>query len=299
MYKIDFSKINLILIGLIGLFLLQIGIGGYNWYSLDILKTQFDNLNEEQTKTSKSLNEAENEIEMLTQDISNLRNSLNQESSRLDMLSDQVEGVTGSVGDLEKLSQTDPELLKKYSRVYFLNEHYAPADLIEIDDRYVAVENKNVLIQEKVWPYLSDMIRAAARDDIDLRLISGYRSFQEQFKLKENYKIRYGVGTANEFSADQGYSEHQLGTAVDLTTEELGLNFTDFAKTEAYDWLLDNAHRFGFVLSYSEDNDYYLFEPWHWRFVGVRLAKDLHREGDNFYDWNQRDIDEYLIHLYE
>ena len=81
----------------------------------------------------------------------------------------------------------------------------------------------------------------------------------------------YGSG-ANSFSADQGYSEHQLGTTVDFSTSSLGGSLNGFDQTEAYEWLDKNAHRFGFILSYSKDNAYYIYEPWHWRFVGKDLA---------------------------
>ena len=53
------------------------------------------------------------------------------------------------------------------------------------------------------------------------------------------------------------------------------------------------------MLSYPKGNAYYIFEPWHWRFVGKDLAKDLHRHKEYFYDWDQRDIDEYLIDFFD
>ena len=108
----------------------------------------------------------------------------------------------------------------------------------------------------------------------------------------------YGSG-ANSFSADQGYSEHQLGTTIDFTTEEIGASSSVFGKTTAYQWLLENAYKYGFILSYPEANKYYQFEPWHWRFVGRGLAEKLHQEGKNFYDLDQREIDEYLISFFD
>ncbi|NIQ05864.1 MAG: M15 family metallopeptidase, partial [Candidatus Korarchaeota archaeon] len=80
----------------------------------------------------------------------------------------------------------------------------------------------------------------------------------------------------------QGYSEHQLGTTVDLTTTEIGGPYESFAGTEAYEWLQKHAHRYGFILSYPEENEFYIFEPWHWRFVGTDLARDLERHDETF-----------------
>ncbi|MDO8660010.1 MAG: M15 family metallopeptidase, partial [Candidatus Parcubacteria bacterium] len=99
--------------------------------------------------------------------------------------------------------------------------------------------------------------------------------------------------------ADQGYSEHQLGTTVDFTTPKIGGSFEKIDKEPAYQWLLENAHRYGFILSYPEGNSYYQFEPWHWRFVGVNLAIELKKQNINFYDMPQREIDTYLISIFD
>jgi D-alanyl-D-alanine carboxypeptidase len=108
----------------------------------------------------------------------------------------------------------------------------------------------------------------------------------------------YGSG-ANTFSADQGYSEHQLGTTVDITDETVGGTYASFAQTEAYEWLLDNAYKHGFILSYPEGNEFYIFEPWHWRFVGTDLARDLQRSDDDFYTMDQREIDKYRLEMFD
>jgi len=55
-----------------------------------------------------------------------------------------------------------------------------------------------------------------------------------------------------------------------------------FNKTKAYQWLLNNAYKYGFILSYPENNEYYIYEPWHWRFVGIKLATKLHNENKFF-----------------
>lgn len=109
----------------------------------------------------------------------------------------------------------------------------------------------------------------------------------------------YGAGTANSFSADQGYSEHQLGTAVDIITPGLGGVLDGFDKTNAYQWMLQNAYKYGFILSFPQNNGYYVYEPWHWRFVGVKIATDLHNQNMHFYDMDQRVIDTYLVSIFD
>jgi LAS superfamily LD-carboxypeptidase LdcB len=222
----------------------------------------------------------------------------NYEKSRMDLLASQISGIEGTVGLLEKLQETDPELLQKYSKVYFLNENYIPENLVKIDPEYTFKPDKDYLFYAKVYPFLQDLMSDARGSGIDIEIISAYRSFGQQSELKSAYKVVYGSG-ANQFSADQGYSEHQLGTTVDFTTSEIGATFSGFEDTEAYQWLQDNAYKYGFVLSYPENNTYYQFEPWHWRFVGRSLADKLHQDNESFYDLDQRDIDQYLLFFFD
>ncbi len=206
--------------------------------------------------------------------------------------------IKGTVAELERLQKTDPQLLQKYSRIYFLNEHYSPDDLTVIDEEYDYIDGKQVAVHADMWPFLKKLLRSALNDGVSLKVLSGYRSYDEQETLKSNYTVRYGTG-ANQFSADQGYSEHQLGTTVDFTTDNVGATLSAFEASDAYTWLTKNAYRYGFILSYPPNNQYYVFEPWHWRFVGVSLAKDLHDENKFFYDLEQREIDKYIPDLFE
>ncbi len=219
--------------------------------------------------------------------------------SRVGGFEETVGNISGTVGTLEKLSKTDPELLQKYSKVFFLNEHYAPERLSQIEKAYTYDEDRIEKVLTSVLGPLEDMLNEAKDDGVEMYVKSSYRSFNEQSALKNAYSVTYGAGSANQFSADQGYSEHQLGTTVDLITTGLGGQLAGFEKTKAYQWLLDNAYKYGFVLSYPANNGYYIFEPWHWRYVGVKLATYLHNRNKNFYDLEQRQIDEYLVNIFD
>lgn len=211
---------------------------------------------------------------------------------------EQISGIAETVGTLDKLSKTDRELLQKYSKIYFLNENYVPENLTTIDPEFVFDKDKKYEVHTKAYSHLKKMLLRAKEDGINLRVISSYRSFGTQGSLKSNYTVIYGTG-ANKFSADQGYSEHQLGTTIDFTTLDLGSNFTLFEKSEGYSWLIKNAHSFGFIISYPKGNSYYQFEPWHWRFVGEDLAGDLFDNNKYFYDVGQREIDKYLVSIFD
>ena len=209
----------------------------------------------------------------------------------------QINEIFGTVGTLEKLAATDEELLKKYSRVYFLNENYTPSKLEDIEEKYLVETASNYQLHADVYPQLVRLLDASAKEGLDIKVASAYRSFGTQSALKSAYSFTYGSG-ANPFSADQGYSEHQLGTTVDFSAGETGISGT-IVSTKEYKWLKDNAHNYGFILSYPENNAYYKFEPWHWRYVGRALASRLHDEGKHFYDLDQRIIDTYLIKLFD
>ena len=226
-----------------------------------------------------------------------LQQKIAEEETKINEFSSDLEGLKQNVNTIIKLRNLDEELLKKYSKVYFLNENYVPKTLLPIDPQYVN-NSKEQYIHGNVLPFLYTLLEEAKKNQIDLKVKWGYRSFLEQYHVKSSSAFSYGSG-ANKFVADQGYSEHQLGTTVDLTTSEYNGNSSLFHKTKAYKWLLENAYKYGFILSYPEDNKYYIFEPWHWRFVGIRLATKLHQENKNFYDLDQREIDEYLISIFD
>lgn len=228
-----------------------------------------------------------------------LERTLSAEQIKVAQLLEDTEKIGGAVGTLEKLSQTDPELLQKYSKVFFLNEHYVPAELSEITNAYLYSEKETQFIHSAVFPKLIQMIDDAAALDVPLYIKSAYRSFNNQNIVKTSYSVTYGEESANQFSADQGYSEHQLGTTIDLITTGLGGQLNGFGGTGAYVWLQQNAHTYGFTLSYPENNTFYIYEPWHWRFVGVELATKLVEEGKFFYDLEQREIDEYLVNIFD
>lgn len=247
---------------------------------------------------SSTIEELQKELVGIKEDLENLADDYRDEKNRNAEFEDQIRDLASTLGDLDKLAKTDKELLAKYSKVYFLNENYVPERLKQIDEKYILPGKKDQYFLAGVIDHLEEMLEDAKRDGIDLKVVSAYRSFEEQIDLKGQFTQIYGTG-ANTFSADQGYSEHQLGTTVDLTTPEVGGTYLSFKDTAAYQWLLDNAYRYGFILSYPEENEFYVYEPWHWRFVGVDLARDLHKKNETFYSMMQRDIDQYLITFYE
>ena len=276
-----------------------IGYLGYQSYTLSksktALETELRNTREDFASTSQKLLgdiEAFRELLLATQGekVSAEQEALTRQAA--------LDAMSNTLGLYQKLATTDRELLAKYSKVFFLSENYTPKLSVPIPPSYTIQPEKEKFFSADAWPFLKRLLDDAASAGVDLKIASAFRSFDTQSNLKSTYKVTYGSG-ANRFSADQGYSEHQLGTTIDFTTSKLGASFTTFEKTPAYVWLTENAYKYGFVLSYPKNNTYYIFEPWHWRFVGKNLALRLHNEDKNFVDLSQRDIDQYFLTLFD
>lgn len=262
-------------------------------------RTTLDSLRAELTAAQGLISELQEQLRNVEAERDSAHELLRKASEENAAFGKRVEELASSVNFLDKLSKTDRELLQKYSSVYFLSENFIPDPLVPIDDELLA-KNGSMMIHGDILPYLRSMMREANADGAPLLILSAYRSFGEQSAVKSNYKLTYGAGTANKFSADQGYSEHQLGSTVDFVTPENPTSLTtSFSTTPQYQWLLEHAHEYGFILSYPEGNTHFQFEPWHWRFVGVDLARYLHNDGKHFYDLDQREINAYLARIFD
>ncbi len=239
----------------------------------------------------------EEEVEVHKELIRIFRQQSSDTSYDFSQMRTMIEAASKTIDDIKKLEEADEELLAKYSKVYFLNEHYVPDTLSYIPSEFVMSE-QYLQIKSEVAPFLIDMLNAMESQGLNPRIVSAYRSYGYQEQLKHNHSVTYGTTISNQFVADQGYSEHQLGTTVDISNTTHGGDLEAFKDTPEYAWLRAHAHEYGFVLSYPKENTYYAFEPWHWRFVGTALAGDLHEANAHFYDWAQRDINAYRLEMF-
>ena len=121
------------------------------------------------------------------------------------------------------------------------------------------------------------MQHAAYKEKILLLIVSGFRSYDYQTMLYNKYKrIDKEV---NRYSAKPGHSEHQTGLAIDIVNTE-STNIQKFKKE--FSWLDKNAYKYGFILRYPKKKEGitgYKYEPWHYRYVGIALAKELYNKG--------------------
>ena len=130
---------------------------------------------------------------------------------------------------------------------------------------------------------LSAMNKELRSIGINPFITSGYRMLSDQIKNVENWNSIVGTEKAKSLVARPGYSEHHLGTTVDILSVENDLNLQpSYEKTKLSKWLKRNAYRFGFIMSYpdgSEGTTGYAFEPWHYRYIGIELASELYANG--------------------
>ena len=116
-----------------------------------------------------------------------------------------------------------------------------------------------------------------------LVIASSYRSYSVQSNIFYNYVANYGFTKANTFSARPGYSEHQTGLAFDLNGSNSATWIqSSFQYTKEYTWLRANAHNYGFILRYPKGKTSitgYIFEPWHYRYVGTTIATAIRNRG--------------------
>lgn len=174
-----------------------------------------------------------------------------------------------------KTSADPANITTVINRLHVLPATYSPSDLVNVQQ--LIPHNPYVYLRWEALQAWRDLANTIY-DHLQLRILvrSGYRSFATQQSLFARYVRNVGYQHAVTFSAKAGQSEHQSGLALDL--EEAGYSMLVFHRSAAYAFMRNYAHLYGFTLSYPEQRSIitsYMYEPWHWRYVGVELATYL------------------------
>jgi len=184
----------------------------------------------------------------------------------------------------------DDGLLTVVTLTYGLSRDYVPRGLVPLDAYFsgdVTLGYPTELRHLVIGP-LAAMIADMQAAGLHPFIISGYRSYSAQAIARQKW-VEQEPERVNILSAPPGFSEHQLGTVVDFGSPELpeivgqeDIEFhTYFYKTSEGLWLADNAHRYGFTLSYpfeATEVTGFFYEPWHYRYVGVEMATQLYND---------------------
>lgn len=151
-----------------------------------------------------------------------------------------------------------------------LTSDYIPNDLEIIDTNYAC---KDKYLRKEARINFEKLAKKAKEEGFNIIAVSTYRSYEYQEKLYNNYVLDKGLYYADMASARAGHSEHQTGLAVDIA--DLSLDYDNFESTKEFNWMKENAHKFGFILRYPKASFHitgFKYEPWHYRYVGVLVA---------------------------
>ncbi|MDP2670978.1 MAG: M15 family metallopeptidase [bacterium] len=175
------------------------------------------------------------------------------------------------------VTQKGNELLVLVNKSISLPSTYVPGDLVLLNPSLQT--SGKARLRNQAAKQLAKMFAAAKTAEHSLVVTSAFRSYSEQVSTF-NYWVAYaGLEAAKSFSARAGHSQHQLGTAADISAASVGYKLTQsFGSTTEGKWLAKNAYLFGFVLSYPKGKEKitgYSYEPWHFRYIGLSSAKKM------------------------
>ena len=194
--------------------------------------------------------------------------------------------------DGEKIIQNPENKLTLVNKVFALPEDYIPGDLVRPDVEF-SFGNQDIeksYMRQEAASALEKMFADAKSQDIHLFAVSGYRSYQRQDDNFHNKVNKIGEEAAAKIVAYPGNSEHQTGLAMDISSQSANFKLTEqFGGTPEGKWLMENAHRFGYILRYPKGLETitgYNYEPWHYRYVGLKAAAEIYK--------NQLTLEEYF-----
>ncbi|NLY71749.1 MAG: M15 family metallopeptidase [Clostridiales bacterium] len=184
---------------------------------------------------------------------------------------------------LDRLEAEERGLLILVNKQNHLDPDYKPDDLEPI--RYFASDRSSATryMRAEAAEQFHKLVEAAREEGYEIVMTTAYRSYGFQKILWDNYVAREGEEAANRFSARPGQSEHQTGLAVDISAPSVNYALTeDFANTDEGKWVAENAHKFGFIIRFPKEKEHitgYLYEPWHLRYVGEKVATRIYEQG--------------------
>lgn len=170
-------------------------------------------------------------------------------------------------------------LVNKYYRI---NNDFEPQNLKAIDSKY---RTKYLEMTEEAATAFNNMAKDAENQGYSIIAISTYRTYEYQENLYNKYAQTDGTTKADTYSARPGHSEHHTALAVDIKNATKA--YTKFGETKEFEWMKENAHKYGYILRYTKENEFitgYSNEPWHYRYVGIEIATQMKNENITSYE---------------
>ncbi|MBR1604623.1 MAG: M15 family metallopeptidase [Alphaproteobacteria bacterium] len=162
-----------------------------------------------------------------------------------------------------------------------LSEDYEPENLVEIHEPMGAKLDKTYVnrLNANAYNAFKEMQRDALRKGYEIFIDSSYRTYAYQEKVFADVALKKGLEHAQKFVAPAGGSEHQTGLAFDVIFRRNGKMIEEQKEDDAeIRWLFANAHKYGFILRFPKGKEYitgFNFEPWHFRYVGQKVAEEI------------------------
>lgn len=205
------------------------------------------------------------------------------EGAVVDIDDDSTEEVVEVIKDHDSVVlDTNPESITvMVNKELSLPSDYIPADLVVPNVTFsIQYYDEKKLMREEAARALEKLFLAASQKGLYFNAVSGYRSYDRQYDIFTNNIKTQGLKHTLAYSAIPGYSEHQTGLSMDVSTKSVNNRLDEsFAETPEGIWLKDNAHLYGYIIRYAEDKPDitgYSYEPWHIRYVGKALALYLY-----------------------
>lgn len=183
---------------------------------------------------------------------------------------------------------TNFSLLMLVNKYNYVNNEFKPDDLVKLEKYAV----NNMYLNKTCMEAFLDLASNALLEGYNIRAISTYRTYDYQNNLYNNYVKKDGVDKADTYSARPGFSEHHTGLAIDI--DNIKTSYVNFENTNEFKWMQENAYKYGFILRYPSDKvdiTGYIYEPWHYRYVGIEIAKIIKENNITFEEYYYEYLD--------
>ena len=160
---------------------------------------------------------------------------------------------------------------------FCVDKDFVPKNLVTIKKEYTISGDEKTQGRKEAIDAAIEMIKAAEKDGQKLLINSGYRSYQDQQEVYDTYFKLYGENYVKKYVVNPGYSEHQTGLSFDFASGSKNI----FKESTEYEWMIKNSYKYGFCYRYLKKKENVTGiknEPWHFRYVGKKVASIMDKE---------------------
>jgi len=199
----------------------------------------------------------------------------------------QGDGSDYGVPIVSTLTEDDGNLLVLVNKEYTISRDYYPVDMVDVDGSLST--NQNLKVKREAYDAYLAMLADAKAEGLNFCICSAYRGFEVQESLYYNSLAANGKEYTDKMFAYPGRSEHHTGYAIDITSASMNWGLSqNYAEYPDGAWIAEHCSDYGFIIRYpkgKEDITGYMYEPWHIRYVGIDIAKEITEAGITFEEY--------------